>query len=109
MPDRFGLAALIAFLFAGVAWGDGLNDLPISEVVPVPEEMRLEVQGRFGLPGPDNEAVASLVEGLQVSPREHASISYHHQVFHPSALLEGLDGRDEGMGFALVALPTGGL
>lgn len=44
-PHRLCFYPLFTFCFGRVACGGGVNDLAISEVVPVPEEMRFKVQG----------------------------------------------------------------
>lgn len=45
VPHRLCFYPLFTFCFGRVACGGGVNDLAISEVVPVPEEMRFKGQG----------------------------------------------------------------
>lgn len=45
MPHRLCFYPLLTLRFDRVVCGDGANDLAISEVGPVPEEMRFMVQG----------------------------------------------------------------
>ena len=43
VPHRLGLAALVPLALRAPPGGDGVNDLPVSEGVPVPVEVGLQV------------------------------------------------------------------
>ena len=43
VPDRLGLAALVPLGVGASSGGDGVDDVPIGEGVPVPVEVRLQV------------------------------------------------------------------
>ena len=43
VPHRLGLAALVPLALRAPLGGDGVDDLPVSEGVPVPVEVCLQV------------------------------------------------------------------
>ena len=72
VPDRLGLAALVPLAPGASPGGDGVNDLPVSEGVPVPVAVRLQIPWGADLSGPDDEPQPRVVQGRQVGGREHA-------------------------------------
>ena len=59
VPHRLGLAALVPLALRAPPGGDGVNDLPVSEGVPVPVEDA--VGGLEGLRDGDDRGGLSLV------------------------------------------------
>ena len=72
VPHRLGLAALVPLALRAPPGGDGVNDLPVSEGVPVPVEVGLQVAWGPGGAGADDEPQPRLIQGRQVGGREHA-------------------------------------
>ena len=66
VPHRLGLAGLVPLALRAPLGGDGVNDLPVSEGVPVPVEVRLQIPWGADLSGPDNEPQPRVVQGRQV-------------------------------------------
>ena len=55
VPHRLGLAALVPLGVRASFGGDGVDDLPISEGVPVPAEVGLQIPRGPGGAGADDE------------------------------------------------------
>ena len=109
VPHRLGLAALVPLALRAPLGGDGVNDLPVSEGVPVPVEVGLQVAWGPGGAGPDDEPQPRLIQSRQVGRREHACVSDHHEVLDAVGGLECLhNGNDRG-GLDHVALPAADL
>ena len=109
VPHRLGLETLVPLALRAPLGGDGVNDLPVSEGVPVPVEVGLQVAWGPGGAGADDEPQPRLVQGRQVGGREHAGVSDDDEVLDAVGGLEGLrDGDDRG-GLGLVSLPAADL
>ena len=52
VPHRLGLATLVPLAPRASFGGDGVDDLPVSEGVTFPVEVRLQVAWGADLPGP---------------------------------------------------------
>jgi site-specific DNA recombinase len=50
VPHRFGEQGRVVVIVAAGLRGEGVDDLPVAEVVPVPAEVRLQVDRRLGEP-----------------------------------------------------------
>jgi site-specific DNA recombinase len=50
VPYRFGEQGRVVVVVAAGLGGEGVDDLPVAEVVPVPAEVRLQVDRRLGKP-----------------------------------------------------------
>ena len=66
VPHRLGLAALVPLALRAPPGGDGVDDLPVGEGVPVPVEVGLKVTWGANLSGPDDEPQPRVVQGRQV-------------------------------------------
>ena len=66
VPHRLGLAALVPLALRAPSGGDGVDDLPIGEGVPVPVEVGLQVARGPGGAGPDDEPQPRLIQRTQV-------------------------------------------
>ena len=66
VPHRLGLAALVPLAPRASSGGDGVDDLPIGEGVPVPVEVGLQVAWGPGGAGADDEPQPRVVQGCQV-------------------------------------------
>ena len=109
VPHRLGLAALVPLALRAPPGGDGVNDLPVSEGVPVPVEVGLQVAWGPGGAGADDEPQPRLIQGRQVGGREHAGVSDDDEVLDAVGGLEGLHDGDDRGGLSLVALPAADL
>ena len=56
----------VALAPVGPLGGDGVDDLAVSEGVPGPVEVRLQIAEGADLSGPDDEPQPRLVQGRQV-------------------------------------------
>ena len=109
VPHRLGLAALVPLALRAPPGGDGVNDLPVSEGVPVPVEVGLQVAWGPGGAGADDEPQPRVVQGRQVGGREHAGVSDDDEVLDAVGGLEGLHDGDDRGGLSLVPLPAADL
>ena len=66
VPHRLMTPADVALAPGASFGGDGVDDLPVGEGVPVPVEVGLQVAGGPGGAGPDDEPQPSVVQGRQV-------------------------------------------
>jgi hypothetical protein len=84
---------------------DGVDDLAIGENVTVPMEMGLQIPGRFGYAGADDERELQLVKSFEIGPRQHSGISRHHhrRAGQVVAFQKAGDDRDDGGGFGGIA------
>ena len=72
VPHRLMTPADVALAPGAPSGGDGVDQLPVGEGVPVPVEVRLQIPGGADLPGPDDEPQPRLIQRRQVGRREHA-------------------------------------
>ena len=72
VPHRLTTTADVALAPGASFGGDGVDDLPVSEGVPGPVEVGLQVAWGADLVGPDDEPQPRVVQGRQVGGREHA-------------------------------------
>ncbi len=94
----------------GVLRGDGVDDLPVVERVPVPAEVGRQVDGCFRGAGADDEPqVRLLAASVQISRRQHARVCDHDHVRDAVTSRELLDDRDDGQRLGLVALKAADL
>ena len=61
VPHRLGLAALVPLGVRASSGGDGVDDLPVGEGVPVPVEVGLQIPWGPGGAGADDEADSGLI------------------------------------------------
>ena len=106
VPDGLSPDSLVPLAPRAPLGGDGVNELPISEGVPAPVEVGLQVARGPGSAGPDNEPQLRLIQGRQVGGREHAGISDDHELLDAVGGLEGLHDGDDGGGLGLVSFPA---
>ena len=106
VPHRLSPEALVPLAPGASPGGDGVNQLPISERVTLPVEVRLKVPRGPGGAGPDDEPQVRLVQGLEVGRREHAGISHDDELLNTVGGLEGLHHGDDRGGLGPVALPA---
>ena len=66
VPDGLSPDSLVPLAPRAPLGGDGVNELPISEGVPAPVEVGLQVAGGADLTGADDEPQSGLVQGLEV-------------------------------------------
>ena len=66
VPDGLSPDSLVPLGVRAPLGGDGVNELPIGEGVPVPVEVGLEIAWGPGGAGPDNEPQLRLVQGREV-------------------------------------------
>ena len=109
VPRRLGLAALVPLGVRASSGGDGVDDLPVGEGVPVPVEVGLQVAWGPGGAGADDEPQPRLVQGRQVGGREHAGVSDDDEVLDAVGGLECLHHGDDRGGLGLVPLPAADL
>ena len=72
VPHRLGLLVHVVDAAGGGgrhAWGDGVDELPVGERVPVPAEVRRQVGRRLRHPGADDEPQPGLVAAPSGSSR----------------------------------------
>src|SRR5699024_10578857 len=62
VSDVLGAQRRVVLTAPGVLRGDGVDDLPVTEGVPVPAKVGSQVDGRLGHPGADDEPQAGLVQ-----------------------------------------------
>ncbi len=104
VPDRLDLALGVVLHLVAGARGEGVDDLTISERVTVPAEVGLQILGRLGHPGADDEPQIRLVEVFQVAAGQHPGVGDDDHVGQPVPLGELLDDWDDRQRLGLVAL-----
>jgi len=109
VPHRLGPCRHPLRVGGSAAHRDRVNDLTVGERVAVPAEVFGQVQGCFRDPRPDDEPQPGLVDRRQVRRGQHPGICDDDHVSDPVAFLEGLDHRDDRVGFGLVSLEAGDL
>ena len=72
VPHRLGLAALVPLALRAPPGGDGVDDLPVSEGVAFPAEVRFQIPWGADLSGADDKPQPGVIQGRQVGGREHA-------------------------------------
>ena len=66
VPDGLSPEALIPLGVRAPLGGDGVNELPVGEGVPVPVEVGLQVARGPGGAGPDNEPQPGVIQGREI-------------------------------------------
>ena len=67
VPDWLGLLRHVVLDLAGVLRGDGVDDLPVAERVPVPAEVGGQVDGCFRGAGADDEPQVRFLQAVRLA------------------------------------------
>jgi hypothetical protein len=109
VPYRFCANGRIVLIGHRGVRRDGVDDLPVGERVPVPAEMRRQVQRRLGDLGADDEPQVRRVEFGEVLRRQHPGVGDHDHLGQLVTIGERGNDRDDRGGLGPVALEAADL
>ncbi len=104
VPHRLGAQQLVVLTPVPGLGGDGVDDLPVCEGVPVPPEVGLQVDRCLRHPGAHDEGEPGLVKLPQVLRGQHPGVRDDDHVLDLVAGVELLDDRDDRLRLGLVSL-----